>query len=60
VPANAASFNQASTTSRTVPHPAFVSRDLVEPSCIPVEGDHGFRGKLITESGDRDQPGEVV
>jgi len=26
----------------------------------PVEDDHGFRGKLITETGDRDQPGEVV
>jgi hypothetical protein len=37
-----------------------MTRDRAEPSFIPVEGDHGFRGKLITESGDRDQPGEVV
>jgi hypothetical protein len=27
---------------------------------VPVERDHGFRGKLITESGDRDQPGKMV
>jgi hypothetical protein len=27
---------------------------------VPVDRDHGFRWKLITQSGDRDQPGAMV
>ena len=27
---------------------------------VPVERDHGFPSNVITESGDRDHPGEMV
>jgi hypothetical protein len=41
-------FRAAAEAVQTTPK---ASRDLVEPSCIPVEDDHSIRWNVITDSG---------